>query len=651
MTPRLIRSTVSALIAALTLGLAPGAFAASEQGDAGDLRAGAQDLGAGSVSAITGSFESASDADLYRICLTNGSSFSASTVGGTEPTSLDTQLFLFRADGHGVYANDDVAVRVHASLLPANHLFSPTTGGEYFLGVSQYNHDPQSALGQIFPEPDALIYQDGVFDAAGFGGEGPLVGWDGRHQGVPGSYRIALTGTTICDQTPPTIDLRTPAQNERVRRHANLEVDFSCTDQGGSGLASCVGSHADGARLDTSSLGEVSVTVTARDGAGNQTDVTHTVTVVDETAPQVTLDSPVHGAVYERNEVVLADYSCADEAGGSGLDSCSGPVAHAAAVDTSTLGEHTFRVEGRDNAGNVVVRNATYTVVDRTPPTIGLTTPASGAVYALGERVPAAYSCADEQGGSGLATCAGTVANGADVDTSSIGEKSFTVEATDVAGNPASVTVRYTVVDRTAPAIQLTTPADGAVYRLRDRVVAAYSCTDQKGGSGVTACEGDVANGAPIDTSTPGPHSFQVRTRDVAGNSDSRTVYYTVAYDFDGFLSPVANLPQSNRWMAGMPVPIRFSLNGYQGARPEAAGSPQSVRCDGRGTAEVVARAATKKPVFRYARRSGRYWMLWKTERKWAGSCREFVLKLDDGSVHAARFEFTQRVPRGDGDE
>jgi hypothetical protein len=100
-----------------------------------------------------------------------------------------------------------------------------------------------------------------------------------------------------------------------------------------------------------------------------------------------------------------------------------------------------------------------------------------------------------------------------------------------------------------------------------------------------------------------------------------------------------------------MPVPIRFSLNGYQGARPEAAGYPQSVRCDGRGTAEVVARAATRKPVFRYARRSGRYWMLWKTERKWAGSCREFVLKLDDGSVHTARFEFAQRVARGDGDE
>ena len=29
-----------------------------------------------------------------------------------------------------------------------------------------------------------------------------------------------------------------------------------------------------------------------------------------------------------------------------------------------------------------------------------------------------------------------------------------------------------------------------------------------------------------------------------------------------------------------------------------------------------------------------------KTDKKWSGTCRDFVLKLDDGSVHTARFEF-----------
>ena len=652
MTPRLIRIAVTASIAAVLLALAPWAFAASEQGDAGDLRATAQNLGNEAVTTITGTYLSAADADMYRVCLTDGRSFSASTVGAT---TLDTQLFLLSEDGHGVYANDDWN-SLKGSKLPANHDFSPQTGGVYYLAISSHNKDPHSLQGEIFQDQidiNPAIYPDYVVDANGFGGALPHVSWHGRESGQSGSYTITLTGVRVCpppDTTAPTVDLRTPANGARVKQGADVVVDFSCADEGGSGLDSCVGSMPDGAKLDTSTLGDVSVTVTARDKAGNQTVVTNTVTVVDETAPAVTVDSPLNGGVYARGESVVADYSCADEAGGSGLASCAGPVADGGLVDTSTLGEKSFVVHAKDEAGNEGSATATYTVVDRTRPTIALTTPAAGGVYALGEQVSADYSCADEAGGSGIATCAGTVADGAQVDTASVGDKTFTVNATDAAGNPASTSVTYTVVDRTPPSVALSAPADGAVYVLGQRVLAAYTCADQAGGSGVATCEGPVANGAAIDTSTVGAHSFEVRTADNAGNADSRTVSYTVVYDFDGFFWPVQNPPKWTRWKAGAPVPVRFSLGGYNGPRPEAAGYPRSRPCGG-GDGELVTRAAKKKPVFDYERRSGRYSLLWKTDRRWAGTCREFVLKLDDGSVHTARFQFTKRGPRDRGDE
>ena len=69
---------------------------------------------------------------------------------------------------------------------------------------------------------------------------------------------------------------------------------------------------------------------------------------------------------------------------------------------------------------------------------------ANGGVYQFNKTALAAFGCAD--GGSGLATCTGTVANGAAIDTSSVGTKSFVVTATDAVGNISSTTVSYTVV-------------------------------------------------------------------------------------------------------------------------------------------------------------------------------------------------------------
>jgi Tol biopolymer transport system component len=89
---------------------------------------------------------------------------------------------------------------------------------------------------------------------------------------------------------------------------------------------------------------------------------------------------------------------------------------------------------------------------DAAKPTITLTTPAEGATYALNQPLNADYSCQDEAGGSGLQSCRGTVANGSAIDTASVGTKTFTVTATDNAGNQTSISRTYSVVNDQPPA-------------------------------------------------------------------------------------------------------------------------------------------------------------------------------------------------------
>ena len=302
------------------------------------------------MDAIDGSIATDTDQDLYRVCLEGGGSFSATTVGGTD---LDTQLFLFDAAGLGVYGNDD-SQATRQSTLPALHELTPTAPGIYLLAITPYNRDPGSAAGAIFGS-------GGVLAPTGPGAGQPLSGWSGRI-GVPGDYRISLTGTAACappDTTAPSVDLRAPAEGARIPQGSALTVDFDCADEGGSGLASCEGSVPDGAQLDTSSLGTRAVTVTARDHAGNETVVTHSAQVVDATAPLITLRTPLDGAVYLLDQEVLADYECADE----GLLSCAGDVADGAPIDTGSVGTKSFAVEAADAAGNLAAASSSYRVI------------------------------------------------------------------------------------------------------------------------------------------------------------------------------------------------------------------------------------------------------------------------------------------------
>jgi len=82
--------------------------------------------------------------------------------------------------------------------------------------------------------------------------------------------------------------------------------------------------------------------------------------------------------------------------------------------------------------------------VDKKAPTITITSPTLNATYQLNASIGASYTCAD--GGSGVASCQGPVANGSPIDTSSTGTKTFTVNATDNVANSSPLTVTYSVV-------------------------------------------------------------------------------------------------------------------------------------------------------------------------------------------------------------
>jgi hypothetical protein len=114
-------------------------------------------------------------------------------------------------------------------------------------------------------------------------------------------------------------------------------------------------------------------------------------------------------------------------------------------------------------------------------------------------------------------------------------------------------------------------------------------------------------------------------------------------YNFTGFFPPVDNLPARNSVKAGQAIPVKFSLDGDKGLDIFAAGYPQSIQMDCDTGALLTGTEQAHSPgsnSLSYSTDSDQYNYVWKTEKRWANSCRQLVMKLIDGSEHRANFQF-----------
>ncbi len=182
----------------------------TEPFDAGETLNTAQIIPSGTETLTSISGILSGDADIFRIFLTGGQTFSATTInldtiidlpsddllGSPSQILADPQLFLFDSSGRGIYANDDSFSSAQATLPSGG--FSPQESGFYFLAISSSGYNPVSAEGTIFPNNPS----DGVFGPTGSGGGSPLSEFQGTST-TSGRYTIALTGVQTASQSIP----------------------------------------------------------------------------------------------------------------------------------------------------------------------------------------------------------------------------------------------------------------------------------------------------------------------------------------------------------------------------------------------------------------------------------------------------------------
>ena len=197
----------------------------TEMGDAGSLPAGSQTtMGIGTIGFINGGlgmpalFGGIDFEDMFLINIVDPTNFRATTDPNDPELAMafanfDTQLWLFRptadppdAFALGFLGNDDhpdVPGSHHSLLIPVPTDMSPPLeeAGLYYIAISRFNNDPDSAGGEIFDQvsPTEISGPDGPGGMMML----PISGWTGDQGKFDGAYRISLRGVEFAEIPAP----------------------------------------------------------------------------------------------------------------------------------------------------------------------------------------------------------------------------------------------------------------------------------------------------------------------------------------------------------------------------------------------------------------------------------------------------------------
>jgi 6-phosphogluconolactonase (cycloisomerase 2 family) len=236
--------------------------------------------------------------------------------------------------------------------------------------------------------------------------------------------------------------------------------------------------------------------------------------------------------------------------------------------------------------GTLAVANGfvgNISVLTVAPPTATISSPGTGRVYAVGQQVPTAFSCADDGAyGSGISTCtdSNSASGGAGkLNTSTLGAHRYTVTATSKDELGSQTGLAYTVVG--APTATISLPASGHRYEVGKRVAAAFSCAEAAGGPGLVTCvdsNGSTSGSGSLSTHTPGRHTYTVTAFSEDGARTTTSITYTVA------ARPTITIKRPAKgadYSQGQKVKVRFKCHDGRGG-PGIAKCTGTVRSGGR---------------------------------------------------------------------
>jgi uncharacterized protein YjbI with pentapeptide repeats len=353
-------------------------------------------------------------------------------------------------------------------------------------------------------------------------------------------------------QQGPLARIESPAGGGSYLLGETVSTSFVCEENWEQGLAieSCLDSNGyEGGKgffepghgyLNTNTTGphEYRVTATRTDGAQATATISYTVVKRPSVEIALTPETEVEGAgggeVLRIGSHASTTFRCTAGEYAT-LESCvdsNGASGGHGEIDTSAPGQFTYTVIAKDTDGHLTVGRLSYTVAE--PPRARISSPASGATYALGQQVQAQYACTEGADGPGISRCfvvGGESSNQGLLNTSTAGAHEYRVYAISSDGLEASARITYSVTGG-GPKAVIGSPSDGVVAARGEVLPTSFSCLPGELEAPVSSCED--SNGASggvgyLATTAEGAHEYSVTALDGAQSATSRIQYSVIA--------------------------------------------------------------------------------------------------------------------------
>jgi hypothetical protein len=460
-------------------------------------------------------------------------------------------------------------------------------------------------------------------------GQSVTVGYTTGGSTVPTGGSMSATPATI-----GPIPAEWPDDNNKCPSPAPTPLDDS-----GNSTVTITAPTAPGTYTYTAKYGSVTLTPPGGNDSASVTGtvmVTFQLTVVSDTTPPVITPSVVgtlgDNGWYVSN--VTVSWTVSDpESAYTIVEGCGTTTIDADTAGT-TLACTAISAGGTNSQSVTIMRDATAPTISGAP------SPAANAHGWNNTAVTVSFTCGDNL--SGVASCGPNqtlTGDGAG--------QSVTGTAVDNAGNSASATVSGINIDKTPPTFG--DCPSGGPFLLNSGWQSVGPIEADAAISGLDA--GLSTLSGSVDTSSIGTKNVTFTAVDNAGNEATQTCQYSVIYNWNGFLRPVDNLPTFNVAKAGSAIPVKFSLSGYQGlyifaaVDPGDPGYPQSkmISCQTSALLDQIEETVTAgQSSLSYDPIADQYVYVWKTVKGWAGTCRQLVVLLNDGTYHRANFNFNK---------